>query len=83
MFNSIFDNENIQNDIGKTNKIETYPLLIYLFKKMINRMEDHCSLEDIMEVRDFFDKKIIEAKKMTASVLIDSNNDHSKYISVT
>ena len=52
------------------------------FKKMTNHMEQNCSLEDIMEVRVFFNRKIIEAKKKAASVLIDSNNNHSEYISV-
>ena len=32
---------------------------------------------------EFFNKKIIESKKKAASVLTDSNNNHSKYVSVT
>ena len=46
-------------------------------------MEDHCCLEDIMEVRGFFTKKIIESKNEAASVLKASINDHSEYVSVT
>ena len=50
---------------------------------MINHIEDHCCLEDIMEVREIFTKKILESKNKAASVLLDSNNDDSKYVSVT
>ena len=57
-------------------------MLIDTFKEMTNHMEDHCCLEDIMEVREFFTKKIIESKNKAASVLTDSNNDDSKYVSV-
>ena len=54
LFNTFFENENIKENIGKTNKIDPYSLLIDTFKGMTNHMKDHCCLEDIMEVRDFF-----------------------------
>ena len=50
---------------------------------MTNHMENHCCLEYIMEVRELSTKKIIESKNKTASVLTDSNNDDSEYVSVT
>ena len=43
---------------------------------------DSC-LEDIIEVMEFLTTKIIESKNKAASVLIDSNNDHAEYLSVT
>ena len=83
LFNSFFENENIEDNIGKTNNIDPYSLLIDTFKEMTYHVEDHCCLEDIMEVREFFTKKIIESKNKTASVLTDSNDNHSEYASVT
>ena len=83
MFNTIFENKNIEEDIGKTNKLDPDSMLFDIFKKMTNLMEDHCCLEGIMEVREFFTKKIIESKNKAASVLSDSNNDASEYVSVT
>ena len=56
--------------IRKTNKIDPYSLLIDIFKEMTDHMDDHCCLEDIMEVREFYTKKIIESKNKAASVLI-------------
>ena len=58
-------------------------MLIDTFKEMTNYMEDHYCLEDIMEVREFFTKKILESKNKAASILTDSNNDDSEYVSVT
>ena len=50
---------------------------------MTNHMEDHCCLEDIMEVREFFNRTIIKPKTKAASVLTDLNNNYSEYVSVT
>ena len=83
LFNTFFENKNIGEKIDQTNKIDPYSLLINTFKEMTNHMEDHCCLEDVMELREFFTKKILESKNKAASVLTDSNNDDSKYISVT
>ena len=81
MFNTFFKNENTEdNNIDKTNKIDPYSLLIDKFKEMTNHVEDHCCLEDIMEVREFFTKKIRKSKNKAASILLDSNNDDSKYV---
>ena len=47
-------------------------------------MENHSCLEDIFEVREFSTKrKITESKNKAASVVLDSNNDDSKYVSAT
>ena len=83
MFNSFFENENLEDYIGKTNKIDPYSLLIDTFKEMTNHMEDHCCLENIMKVREFFTKKILESKNKAVSILLDSSNDDSEYVSVT
>ena len=83
LFHTFFENENIEQNIVKSNKIDHYSLLIDTFKEMTNHMEDHCDLEDIMEVRKFFNKKILESKNKAVSVLTDSNNDDSEYLSVT
>ena len=83
LFNTVFENENTEDNIGKTNKIDPYSLLIDTSKEITNHTEDHCCLEDVMEVRKFFTKKFIESKNKAASVLTDSNNDDSEYISVT
>ena len=58
-------------------------MLIDKFKEITNHMEDHCCLEDIMEIRKFFTKKIMESKNKAASILKVSNNNDSKYVSVT
>ena len=52
MFNTLFKNEDIEENIGKTNEIDPCSLLIDTFKEMTNHVEDHCCLEDIMEVRE-------------------------------
>ena len=83
LFHTFFENENIEENIGKTNKIDPYSLLVDTFKEMTNYMEDHSCLEDIMKLREFFTKKIVESKNKAASVLTDSNNNDSKYVSVT
>ena len=49
--NSFFDNQNIEHNIGKSNKIELYSMLIDIFKAMTNHMKNHYSLEDVMEAR--------------------------------
>ena len=67
LFHTFFENKNIEDYIGKTNKIDPHSLLIDTFKEVTNHMEDHCCLEDIMEVRDFFTKKILESKNKAAS----------------
>ena len=61
LFHMIFKNENIEDDIGKTNKIDPYSMLIDTFKEITIHMEDYCCLEDIMEASQFFTKKIIES----------------------
>ena len=71
LFHTFFENQNIEENIGKTNRIDPYSLLVDTFKEMTNHMEDHCCLEDIMEVRKFFTKKILESKNKAASVLTD------------
>ena len=43
-FDSFFENEKVEDSIGKTNKINPYSLLVDAFKEMINHMEGHCSL---------------------------------------
>ena len=83
MFNKFYDNENIEENLGTTNKIDPYSMLNDSFKEMTNHMEDHYCLEDIIEVKEFFTKKIVESKNKAASVLLDSNNDDSEYVSVT
>ena len=57
--NSFSDNENIEYDIGRTNNIEPYSLLIDIFKEKTNHIKDYCYFEDIMEVREIFNRKII------------------------
>ena len=68
MYNLFFENESIEDNTSKTNKSDPYSLLIDIFKEMTYHMEDHCCLEDIMEVRGFFTKKIIQSKNKAASV---------------
>ena len=58
LFNSFFENENIEDNIDKTNKVDPYSLLIDTFKEMTNHMEDHCCLEDIMEVSDYLPRQL-------------------------
>ena len=67
LFHTFFENENIEENIGKTKKIDPYLLLIDTFKEMTNHMEGHCCLEDFMEVREFFTKKIITLNGMQMS----------------
>ena len=68
LFNLFFKNENIEDNIGKINKIDSYSLLIDTFQEMTNHIENHCCLEDIMEVRKFLTKNIIESNNKAASV---------------
>ena len=75
-------NENTEDNIGKTNKFDHYSLLIDTYKEITNHIED-CCLEDIMEVREIFTKKILESKNKAACVLFDSNNTNVEYVSVT
>ena len=70
MFNSFFDNENIEENVGKINFIDLNSLLVDTFKEMTNHMEDLFCLEHILEVREFWPRKL-------------SNDDDYKYVSVT
>ena len=55
--------KNIEYDIGKTNKIDPFSLFIDIFKHMTNLMDSHCSLEDIMEARQFKYIYILKQRK--------------------
>ena len=62
LFHIFFENENIEENIGKTNKIDPYSMLIDTFKEMTNPMEVHCCLEDIMKVREFSPRKSLNQR---------------------
>ena len=63
LFNSFSENENIDDNISKTNKIDPNSLFIYIFKEMTNLMKDQYCLEDIKEVRELFTKKMSNQRK--------------------
>ena len=63
LFDSFFENENMEENICQTNKFVPYLSLIDTFKEISNHLKFHCCLEDIMEVRDFSPGKSSNQRK--------------------
>ena len=44
-------------------------MLINVFKEMTNHLEDHCTIDDINEIKAYLNNKIVEEKKQAADNL--------------
>ena len=58
--------DNIYENVGLTNEITPYSMLIDVLKEMGNHLEGHCTMDDINDVRAFLNHKIVEAKKKSS-----------------
>ena len=59
-------------------------MLIDVFKEMTNHLEGHCTVDDINEIREYLNNKIVKAKKRAADKLNLSNIEGTgEFISVT
>ena len=74
----------INENVGLTNEIKPYSMLIDVFKEMTNHLEGHCTVDDINEIREYLNNKIVKAKKRAADKLNLSNIEGTgEFISVT
>ena len=59
-------------------------MLIDSFKEMTNHLEGHCTVDDINEIRECLNNKIVEAKKRAADNLnLSSIEEIGEFIFVT
>ena len=47
IFDDYFAMDDINEYVGLTNEIKPYSMLIDVFKKMTNHLEDYCTVDDI------------------------------------
>ena len=58
-----FAMDDINENVGSTNDIKPYSLLIDIFKEMTNHLEGYCTMNDINEIRAYLNNKIVKVKK--------------------
>ena len=63
IFQEYFAMDDINENVGLTNKIKPYAMPIDIFKEMTNRLEGHCTVDDINKISACLNNKIFEAKK--------------------
>ena len=63
IFDEYFAMDDINENVGLTNEIKPYSMLIDVVKEMTNHLEGHCTVDDINEIRAYLNIKIVEAKK--------------------
>ena len=63
VFDDYFAMDDINENVGLTNEIKPYSMLIDLFKEMTNHLEDHCTMDDMNEIRTYLNNKIVKKKK--------------------
>ena len=63
IFDEYFVMDDINENIGLSNKIKSYSMLIDIFKEMTNCLEVHCTVDGINKTRAYLNNKIFEAKK--------------------
>ena len=84
IFDDYFAMDDINENIGLTNEIKPYSMLIDVFKEMTNHLEGHCTVDDINEIRAYLNNKIVEAKKRAVDNLKLSNIEGTgEFISLT
>ena len=84
IFYEYFAMDDINENVCVTNEIKPYSMLIDVFKEMTNRLEGHCTVNDINEIRAYLNNKIVEAKKRAADKMNLSNIEGTgEFISVT
>ena len=69
--------DDINENVGLTNEIKPYSMLIDVVKEMTNHSESHYTEDDINEIRVYLNIKIVEAKKRSAENLNLSNIEGS------
>ena len=82
-FENLFQDDD-KNNIGLTNKLSPYSMLIDAFKEMTSHLEGNWTNEVISEIRLFFTKIVTESKKKTKESMKGcSNMDKHSIVSVT
>ena len=59
IFDDYFVMDDINENVGLTNKIKPYSMLIDVFKEMTNYLEGYCTVDDINEMRAYLNNKIV------------------------
>ena len=71
-------------NVGLTNEIKPYSMLIDIFKEITNHLKGHCITDNIYEIRAYLNNKIVEAKQRAADNLkLSSIEGTREFISVT
>ena len=70
IFDDYFAMDDINGNIGLTNEIKPYSMLIDVFQETRNHLEDHYTVDDINEIRVYLNNKIVKAKKRAAYKLM-------------
>ena len=84
IFDEYFAMDDINGNVGLTNEIKPYSMLIDVFKEMTIHLEDHCTVDNINEIRAYLNNKIVEAKKRVADNLKLSNLEETgEFTSIT
>ena len=65
--------DDINENVGFTNEVKPYSMLIDVFKEMTNHLEGHCTVIDINEIRACLNDNIVKTKKRAADELNQSN----------
>ena len=60
ILDNYFAMDDINENVGLTNKIKPNSILIDIFKDMTNHLEYHCTVDDINEIRAYMNNKIVE-----------------------
>ena len=82
-FENLFQDDD-KNNIGLTNKLSPYSMLIDAFKEMTSHLEGNLTNEVISEIRLFFTNIVTQSKKKTKESMKGcSNMDKHSIVSVT
>ena len=66
IFDDYFGMDDINKNIGLTNEIKPYLMLIDVFKEMTKYLEGHCTVDDINEIGAYLNNKIVEEGKKSS-----------------
>ena len=76
--------DDIEENVGLTNEIKPFSMLIDVLKEITNYLEGRCTVNEINEIRAYLNHKIAEAKKRAADNLnLSSIEETGEFISVT
>ena len=83
IFDVYFAMGDINKNVGLTNKIKPYSIIIDIFKEMTHHLEGHCTVDDINEIRAYLNNNIVEAKKAADNLKLSNIEGTVEFILVT